>query len=173
MVNFATIALYASAVLGAAIRRDVTETLTDLENIDASTNSLTSDITAWDGTTAGAITIATAANSLGDLIDTANTDASDESVASSADSATIISYITETGEPDIAASLNALVAREAEFASAGVASVVLSELQSLKNKTDTYGATLLSITSSDQQTAAQAELTKLDADFDAAITAFS
>lgn len=173
MVNFASIALYATAVLGAAIPRDVTETLTDLENIDASTNALTSDITAWDGSTTGAIAIATAANSLGDLIDTANTDASDESVASSGDSATIISYITETGEPDIAASLNALVAREADFESAGVAAVVLSQLQSLKSKTDTYGATLLSITSSDQQAAAQAELAKLDADFDAAITAFS
>ncbi|KAK6084266.1 hypothetical protein SCUP234_01931 [Seiridium cupressi] len=172
MVNVAAIALFATAVLGTA-RRDVAETLENLQAIDTATNELTSTITAWDGSTVGAIGIASSANALGDQIDAANDDASDEEVASSADSATVISYITETGEPDIATSLNALVSREADFESAGVASVVLSTLESLKNKTDTYGATLYSITSTDQQAAAQAAIDQLDADFAAAITAFS
>ncbi|KAK9415322.1 putative Hydrophobic surface binding protein A [Seiridium unicorne] len=172
MVNVAAIALFATAVFGTA-RRDVAETLENLQAIDTATNELTSTITAWDGSTVGAIGIASSANALGDQIDAANDDASDEEVASSADSATVISYITETGEPDIATSLNALVSREADFESAGVASVVLSTLESLKNKTDTYGATLYSITSTDQQAAAQAAIDQLDADFAAAITAFS
>ncbi|KAF3016145.1 hypothetical protein E8E14_008375 [Neopestalotiopsis sp. 37M] len=173
MVNVATIALYATAVLGAAIRRDVAETLADLQAIDASTNSLTSTINAWDGSVTGAIGIATAANAVGDQIDAANDDASDEAVASSADSATIIDYIVSTGEPDIKTSLDALVAREADFEAVGVSAVVLSTLQSLKSKTDAYGATLLSITSTDQQAAASAVLATLDSDFDTAITAFS
>ncbi|ETS87234.1 hypothetical protein PFICI_01062 [Pestalotiopsis fici W106-1] len=173
MVNVATLALYATAVLGAAIRRDVAETLADLQAIDASTNSLTSTINSWDGSVVGALTISSAATAVGDQIDAANDDASDESVASSEDSATIIAYITETGEPDIKASLDALVAREADFESVGVAAVVLSQLQTLKSKTDAYGATLLSITSTDQQDAASAALALLDSDFDTAITAFS
>ncbi|KAK9771473.1 putative Hydrophobic surface binding protein A [Seiridium cardinale] len=172
MVKVAAIALFATAVFGTA-RRDVAETLENLQAIDTATNELTSTITAWDGSTVGAIGIASSANALGDQIDAANDDASDEEVASSADSATVISYITETGEPDIATSLNDLVSREADFESAGVASVVLSTLESLKNKTDTYGATLYSITSTDQQAAAQAAIDQLDADFAAAIAAFS
>ncbi|KAH8204399.1 hypothetical protein TruAng_001450 [Truncatella angustata] len=173
MVKFATLALYATAVFGAVIRRDTAEILADLQAIDDSTKSLTSTITAWDGSTVGAIGIATAANNVGSQIDAANDNASDEAVTSSTDSATIIAYIVNTGEPDIAASLNALVAREADFETAGVASVVLSTLNSLKSKTDAYGTTLYGITAADQQAAAKAVLDKLDADFAAAITAFS
>jgi hypothetical protein len=173
MVNVATFGLFTTAVLGATIRRDLAETLANLQSIDAATNELTANIKAWDGSTVGAISIATSANDLGDQIDAANEDASDESVYSSADSATVISYINGTGEPDIAASLDELVTREADFESAGVASVVLADLQSLKNKTDAYGRTLLSITATDQQADAEAVLAQLDSDFAAAITAFS
>jgi hypothetical protein len=173
MVNIATVALYATAVFGAVIRRDAATILADLQAIDNSTNTLTSTINSWDGSTVGAIGIATAANNVGDQVDTANEDAQGEVVQSSDDSATIITYIVNTGEPGIAASLDALAAREADFAIAGVASVVLSTLDSLKNKTDAYGASLLNITAADQQSAAQAVLTKLDGDFAAAIAAFS
>lgn len=173
MVNVAALALYATAALGAVIRRDTQETLDNLAAIDTATNSLTATITAWDGSTLGAIGIATSANALGDQIDAANEDASDEAVASSEDSAEVIAYIVNTGEPDISTSLTALAAREADFETAGVASVVLSTLNSLKTKTDAYGATLYSITSTDQQAAAQAAIDQLDADFDEAIAAFS
>lgn len=173
MVNVKTLVLFATAAVGAVLRRDIQETLDNLAAIDTATNALTTTITAWDGSIVGALGIATSANELGSELDAANTDAQDETVATSADSATVIAYITGTGEPDIAASLNALVAREADLASVGVASVVLSTLNTLKTKTDTYSASLYAITSTDQQGAAQAAIDKLDADFDAAIAAFS
>lgn len=173
MVNIASIAVFATAVLGATLRRDTATILANLAGIDTATNSLTATITAWDGSTVGAIGIATSANALGAQIDAANDEAKGETVASSADSATVIAYITQTGEPDIAATLDALIAREADFTSAGVASVVLSTLNSLKTKTDAYGATLYSITSTDQQSAALTILAKLDGDFEEAIAAFS
>lgn len=106
-------------------------------------------------------------------IDEANADAQDEAVASSADSQSIITYITGTLEPDIATSLNALVAKEPQFESIGLTALVLSTLQSLQSKTNAYSTTLVGIASSDQTANAQAAADKINADFDAAIQAFS
>jgi hypothetical protein len=154
-------------------QRDVSDVLAELADIDTATNSLTSTVNAWDGSLLGALSIQTAATAIGTQIDEAESEAETESVADSADSATVIAYITDTGEPDIAAALNALVARVADFESLGITSVVLSSLNSLKSKNDAYGATLLGITSSDQVANAQTALDRIDSDFDTAIAAFS
>lgn len=106
-------------------------------------------------------------------IDDANADAQDEPVASSADSQSIISFITGTLEPDIKASLNALVAKKAQFQADGLSSLVLSTLQSLQSKTNAYSTTLIRITSSDQKTNAQAVANTINADFNTAIQSFS
>ncbi|KAI0126999.1 hydrophobic surface binding protein A-domain-containing protein [Xylariales sp. AK1849] len=174
MVKFESIILFATAISAATIRRrDAAETLANLQTIDADTDSLTTTVTDWDGSVLGALGISSSATALENEIDDTNTDASDDTVYSSADSAEIVAYITDTLEPDIAASLNEIVAREADFESAGVASLVLSQLQSLQESEDTYGATLLGLFSSDQTAAAQAVQDQIDADFDAAIAAFS
>ncbi|KAI1855418.1 hypothetical protein JX265_007749 [Neoarthrinium moseri] len=173
MVKVASIALFATAVLGAVIRRDVAETLANLQKIDASVVSLTTTVRNWDGSVLGALGIQTAATTVGNNIDSANSAAADETVASSQDSATLISFISQTGEPNIATSLDALVGRKADFQSAGVSSLVLSTLRNLKSKNDAYGATLLGLTAADQKAAAQTVLALIVSDFNEAITAFS
>ena len=94
-------------------------------------------------------------------------------MATSADSQSVISYITGTLEPDIAASLNALIAKEPQFESAGLTALVLSTVQSLQTRTNAYSASLISISSSDQTANAQAAANKINADFEAAIASFS
>ncbi|KAH8645824.1 hydrophobic surface binding protein A-domain-containing protein [Xylariales sp. PMI_506] len=174
MVRLASLVALAAGASAAAInRRDVSTILANLEAIDSSTNSLTSTVTSWDGSLLGALTINTAAGTLESQIEAANTEAETEAVSSSADSQTIIAYITGTATPDIAASLTALIAREADFASLGITSLVLNTLETLQADNDALGATLVSITSSDQVANAEAALAVIDADFTAAIAAFS
>lgn len=170
MINLA--ALAAIAVLG-VVSRDANETLQNLHGIAAAANDWTRTINAWNGTSNGAIDVDASANALIDLLDAANYDASDEEVASSEDSVIIINYITDVAGSNITASLGALIAREADFQSAGVSSNVLSALQSLKQKTDGYGTTLWVITSTDQRDNVRPAISQLDSDFAAAIAAFS
>lgn len=81
--------------------------------------------------------------------------------------------MTGTLTPDIQASLTALEARKADFASLGITSVVLSTIQSLQSKSATLGTTLVNIASDDQKAAAQSAADAINADFAAAVTAFS
>ena len=115
----------------------------------------------------------TLASSSQNQIDAANNDARGSPVSSSADSQRIIAYINGTLEPDIATSLAAIDARKADFARDGEQSLVLSTLNSLRNKTDSYSTTLEGIASSDQKTNAAAVAAKIDSDFAAAIAFFS
>ncbi|KAK2611019.1 hypothetical protein N8I77_004402 [Diaporthe amygdali] len=174
-MHFASLFVFATAItaLPSLVRRDAAETLANLQSIDTSTKSLTSTITSWDGSLLGALGIQSAANAVGTQIDNANTAASDDAQASSADSQTIVAYVTGTLTPDIQASLTALEARKADFASLGITSVVLSTIQSLQSKSATLGTTLVNIASDDQKAAAQSAADAINADFAAAVTAFS
>lgn len=173
MAHFASIALFAMVALAAPMARDVTETITDLQTIDTQANLLTETTAAWDGSGAGALAIVTAVATLQADIETGTSDAADESTASSADSQTILDYVTGTLGPDFTATLDELVSRQADIANIGATSDVLSSLDALKSDVDAYGAALISITSTDLQTDAEAALSSIDAEFDAAIAAFS
>ncbi|KAL9110064.1 MAG: hypothetical protein Q9227_005403 [Pyrenula ochraceoflavens] len=176
MLGLTSILLFATAISAVPTRisrRDTAETLANLQDIDDATNSLTSTVNNWDGSLLGALGINGAAQDLGNQINSANTDAQDEPVASSADSQEIIGFISGTLEPDIAASLDALVAREADFEADGLSSLVLNTLNTLKTDTDNYSTTLEGIASSDQTANAEAAAASIDDDFNAAIAAFS
>lgn len=58
MFTLQTAFVFATAVSAAALmKRDVTTVLTNLENIDTQTNSLTAAINAWDASALGALGI--------------------------------------------------------------------------------------------------------------------
>jgi hypothetical protein len=160
------------AILGAA-HSDATSILKNLQGIDAAANNLTSTTKAWDGSTIGASEIDTSANILIGLVDDANQNAADEGDASSDDSIQYVNYINATGEPDIRTSLEALIARKADLATAGATSNVYDAIESLKSKTDAYGTTLWAVTPTEQQSSVRAALAQLDSDFAKAIAAFS
>ncbi|KAL9616585.1 MAG: hypothetical protein Q9160_008565 [Pyrenula sp. 1 TL-2023] len=154
-------------------KRDTAETLRNLQAIDTATRQLTTTVQQYDGSLLGALGINGASQNLGNQIDSANAAAQDEPPTSSADSQTIITFITGTLEPDIAASLNALVAKKPQFDNIGLSGLVLTNLQSLRQKTASYSATLVGIASADQAANARAAAAKIDADFARAIASFS
>ncbi|KAF3024195.1 hypothetical protein E8E14_010079 [Neopestalotiopsis sp. 37M] len=161
------------AVLTSA-HRDVSGTLNDLRDITTGANNLTAMTNAWDGKTTGADQIGVSTNVLADLVDTANHHAAEQQdVASSEDSAAIRDYITATGEPSVAASIDAVLARKTELDAAGASPDVLDAMQSLKSKVDAFATTLWVVTSEDQRDSVRSAISQLDTDFAKVIDAFS
>lgn len=81
--------------------------------------------------------------------------------------------MSDTLNPDIIASLDALTARESDFAALGINSLVLSDLQTLQTDTDDLGAALVAVASSDTQAQAATLISNVDAAFASAIAVFS
>lgn len=81
--------------------------------------------------------------------------------------------VTGTLGPDITAALDALTAREADFEALGLNALVVEDLQGLQADTDALGKALVTLSSTDVQTSAQAAITEVDAAFASAIAVFS
>lgn len=81
--------------------------------------------------------------------------------------------MSDTLNPDIIASLDALTARESDFAALGLNSLVVTDLETLQNDTDALGAALIDIASSDTQAEAATLVSNVDAAFASAIAVFS
>ncbi|CAN8100250.1 unnamed protein product [Discula destructiva] len=174
MAKFYSNILLATAITAATIfNRDVATVQANLATIDTDTKSLTAAITAWDASVLGALGIQSDVTTLETAITSATTEAKTESQASSTDSTTILDYVGDTLNPDIITSLNALTARKSDFVAAGVTSLVLSDLQTLKSDTDNLGAALTTIASSDTEAQAVTLISDIDAAFASAIAVFS
>lgn len=81
--------------------------------------------------------------------------------------------VSGTLNPDIVASLNALTARESDFAALSLTSLVTQDLQTLQSDTDALGAALINVASSDTQAEATTLVSDIDAAFASAIAVFS
>lgn len=81
--------------------------------------------------------------------------------------------VSDTLNPDIISSLNALTARESDFAALSLDSLVVTDLQTLQNDTDALGAALITVASSDTQAEAATLVSNVDAAFASAIAVFS
>lgn len=81
--------------------------------------------------------------------------------------------VSDTLNPDIIASLDALTARESDFAALSLNSLVVTDLDTLKNDTDALGAALIAVASSDTQAEATTLVSNIDAAFTSAIAVFS
>ncbi|KAJ4412951.1 hypothetical protein N0V82_008634 [Gnomoniopsis sp. IMI 355080] len=171
--------LYSAFVLATAVsaatlaKRDVATVLTNLENIDTQTETLTAAINAWDASLLGALGVQSDVTNLETAITDATTEAETEAQASSADSTTILSYVSDTLNPDIVAALDALTARESDFSALSLNSLVLTDLETLQNDTDALGAALINVASSDTQAEAATLVSDIDAAFASAIAVFS
>ncbi|WPH04467.1 Hypothetical protein R9X50_00735800 [Acrodontium crateriforme] len=172
MVAIKNILFFATAISAAAIvRRDAATVLADLKKVDSDTNALTTAINNYSGGAIAAIPISSAESTLDKDIKQTTSDAGGS--VSEADAQTIVSYISGTLQPDIAASLTALKGKSSQISAAGLKSTVENDLKTLKTDTDALGAKLVASAPSDQQAAAQSVLAKIDADLTSAIAAFA
>lgn len=81
--------------------------------------------------------------------------------------------VSDTLNPDIVASLDALTARESDFAALSLDPLVVTDLQTLQNDTNTLGAALIAIASSDTTAEATTLVSDINAAFASAIAVFS
>lgn len=81
--------------------------------------------------------------------------------------------MSDTLNPDIISSLDALTARESDFAALSLNSLVVSDLQTLQSDTDALGAALVAVASSDTQAEASTLVSDIDTAFASAIAVFS
>lgn len=172
MVAIKNIFLFIAAASAAVLPRDAAQSLSDLKTIDSDTNKLTSAINSWNGQVFTAIPINNAESQVESDIKTATSNANGFT-ASSADSANIISYINTTLEPDIKKALNALVAKKAQFKSAGLTNTVTGDIKNLQSETSSLSTNLINSASSDQKSAGQAAAAKIQADFTSALNSFN
>ncbi|KAF2168600.1 hypothetical protein M409DRAFT_53250 [Zasmidium cellare ATCC 36951] len=173
MVAISQLILLAVSATASVIPRDAATVQADLKTINTDTTTLTSKVQAYNGGAANALPIQSAENQLEKDLKSANTDAGNSAVVSATDAQSIIDYINNTLEPNIAKSIQALEAKKSNFQTDGLAGTVLTDLKNIKNETDTLGATLKTKTPAAKQSAAQAALDKIDNDLQGGINYFS
>ncbi|PYI24507.1 hydrophobic surface binding protein A [Aspergillus japonicus CBS 114.51] len=159
------------AQAGPIARRDAATVLTDLKSIYSYVSTLNTDVTAWNGDLLAALGILTDYNNVKSALDTAITDTVAASTFSTADSSSITSEVS-TLAVLIVATLNEIIAKESTAASAGVASTLLSSVETLKTETDQLGADLEAKATSTDKTTIASAIATVDAAFASAIAAY-
>lgn len=173
MVAIKNVLLFAIPAFSAAIlERDVATINKDLATIDSDVKALTSAVQKFDGSSSAALSVLNAESKLDNDIKQGTKDAQATSPVSSTDCVNTVNYINNTLEPDVKASINALVAKKSTFASAGYQSTVCNDLKTLKSDTDSFASTLVGLCPSGNQAAATSAKNKIDADFQTGITAY-
>ncbi|KAK4504507.1 hypothetical protein PRZ48_005423 [Zasmidium cellare] len=173
MVAISQLILLAVSATASVLPRDAATVQADLKTINSDTTTLTQKVQAYNGGVSNALPIQSAENQLEKDLKSANTDAGNSAVVSATDAQSIIDYINNTLEPNIAKSIQALEAKKSNFQADGLSGTVLSDLKNIKNETDTLGASLKAKTPSSKQSAAQAALNKIDNDLQGGINYFS
>lgn len=172
MVAIKNLFMFIAAASALVLPRDGAQTLTDLQTIDSDTNKLTAAINGWNGQVFSAIPITNAEKQVETDTKTATSNSNGVTYTES-DASSIISYISNTLEPDIQKSLNALVAKKAQFKSAGLSNTVTTDIQNLQSETKDLSANLINGAPADQKSAGQAVADKIQADFTNALNNFN
>lgn len=168
------IALLATAVAAAVVKRDAAQVLADLKVVQSDNQKLQTAIANYNGGGLGpAIPILNAAKQLDNDIKTTTSDSDAAGNVSETDAQSILDYITNTIEPTIASTMNTLHQKKATADANGLTSIVHDQLVTIKGDTDKLGASLKAHAPADKQAAATAILTKIDADFQKEIDEYS
>ncbi|KAL1970821.1 hypothetical protein VTN77DRAFT_2655 [Rasamsonia byssochlamydoides] len=153
-------------------KRDAATVLADLSTLSNDLSTLDTAVEGFDGNILNALPIASDESTVENDIKQAISDTDASSAFSTSDSSSVTSAVTAL-EPSINKTISDLVAKKAEFTSAGVDSLVLQDLENLQNLTDTLSTSLQAkVTSSDASTIASGT-TALDAAFASAIAVYS
>ncbi|KAF7165033.1 hypothetical protein CNMCM5623_009385 [Aspergillus felis] len=160
------------AISGPLVVRDTATILSDIKTIDSDINTLTTNFNAFNGDLSQALATQAVEQQLESDIDKATTDTKATSALSAADSTSVTNALLGL-KPDIVTSLNAIVAKKTQVNSAGVGSLVLSDLQALQSKTDSLSAAIQAIATTTDQSTIASGTKDIDAAFASAIAVFS
>ncbi|KAF7177768.1 hypothetical protein CNMCM7691_006202 [Aspergillus felis] len=160
------------AISGPLVVRDTATILSDIKTIDSDINTLTTNFNAFNGDLSQALATQAVEQQLESDIDKATTDTKATSALSAADSTSVTNALLGL-KPDIVTSLNAIVAKKTQVNSAGVGSLVLSDLQALQSKTDSLSAAIQAIATTTDKSTIASGTKDIDAAFSSAIAVFS
>ncbi|RHZ64913.1 mannoprotein [Aspergillus thermomutatus] len=160
------------AISGPLVVRDTATILSDLSTIDSDINTLTQHFNAFTGDLSQALAAQVVEQQLENDIDKATTDTKATSALSSADSTSVTNALLAL-KPDIVTSLDAIVAKKTQVDSAGVGSLVLSDLNALQTKTDALSSALQAIATTTDKSTIASGTADIDAAFVSAIAVFS
>ncbi|KAL3479546.1 hydrophobic surface binding protein A [Aspergillus californicus] len=153
-------------------KRDALTVLLDLYGIVTDIAAISTTLDGFDGTLNGAVDVEYAEIDLEDGLNQAINDVIASDTFATASSTRVTNAVTDL-EPDIAGILDQLVDNKAGFTSAGVVSVVLANLYSLQNLTDTLSTEIQAkVTTVDKATIASGTV-EVDAAYSSAIAALS
>ncbi|KAF7117485.1 hypothetical protein CNMCM5793_006467 [Aspergillus hiratsukae] len=160
------------AISGPLVVRDTATILSDLSTIDSDIATLTQHFNEFTGDLSQALAAQVVEQQLESDIDKATSDTKATSALSAADSTSVTNALLGL-KPDIVTSLDAIVAKKTEVNSAGVGSLVLSDLQALRTKTDDLSSAIQAIATSTDQPTIASGTAEIDAAFVSAIAVFS
>ncbi|GAQ05533.1 hypothetical protein ALT_2854 [Aspergillus lentulus] len=152
--------------------RDASTVLADLSSILDHLSTLSTTVANFDGTLTGAVSVQQDEMTLSDALNKTVIDLTASPVFGAADSTSVTKAVTGL-ETSIVTVLDKIIGKKSLFASAGVTSVVLSDLETLQGLTDDLSTQLQrKVTAADASTIAS-EAAQLDAVYTVAISAFS
>lgn len=143
-----------------------------LLSINKNIGSLTTTTKGYNGGLMAATGVADKANALDSSIKSATTAVKATQKLNSADSGAVIKSVN-TITPSIDATINALVSKKSQFASAGVQGIVSDQINSLKTDTSSLAVALKKIISNDKQKAVSDPLASIAKSFKKATVAYS
>ncbi|KAF4252785.1 hypothetical protein LV164_007161 [Aspergillus fumigatus] len=160
------------ALSGPLVARDAATILSDLSTIKTDINTLTQHFNEFTGDLLQALAAQAVEQQLESDIDQATADAKATSALSAADSTSVTNALLGL-KPDIVTSLDAIVAKKPQVDSAGVGSLVLSDLNALQSKTDALSGALQDIATATDKVTIASGTQDIDAAFSSAIAVFS
>jgi len=174
MVAISNVFLFVAAASAGLIPRDYATVNSDLKTINNDTITLTNAANAYNGGVANSIPVQNAYSQTDKDVKSATTDTQNTASVTDAQAKAIINYINGTLAGNINSAIQAIIAKKSQFTADGLKSTVLSDLKTLKNDTDTFGAALIAKAgSSTNQANGKSVLNRIDGYFTTGINAFS
>lgn len=143
-----------------------------LSTINTNVLALTKTVTDYTGGLIAAAGVASKESTLDTSIKAATTAVGGMQKLSTADSKNLLASVN-TLTPNIQKTISALVAKKAQFTSAGIGGTVATDIKNLQTSTDALGAALVNIASDDTKPDAQKALVSIDDSFKQASAAFA
>ncbi|CZT06315.1 hypothetical protein WAI453_006268 [Rhynchosporium graminicola] len=173
MVAFRNIILFITAASALTVgKRDTQTILSDISSIDTNVKALTATFNRYNGGFYSALPILSAEQNVEDSIQQGTTDTKASSQQTSAQSNRIMAAINKV-IPNIESALSAAMAKKGKFAADGLTSTVQGYIDNLQNETDELADAIIAIASADTKASGRALKSRIDKDFDAAMSYFA
>ncbi|KAF2232736.1 hypothetical protein EV356DRAFT_517277 [Viridothelium virens] len=170
--KYALLALIGTAFGRVVVKRDVQTILTALSNVNSATETLDTEVKAFDGSAGAISTLNADSAAVLSSINTGTTNVQATTPISDNDALQVASA-TETLINTLNTTIDDLIAKKPTFVSSGQSATVLSQLQQQRTASNSFSSAIVSKTPSDLSSIAQSLTAQIAAEFQTGINAFS